>query len=165
MPSPEEMTKKMTETTEKTKTTFDILLVEDNPADVELILDALAENNLAGKVKVLHDGEEAIDYIFKKGQYENFGMHRNPKLIILDLNLPKINGLEILRRIRSDKRTKMIPVAVLTSSPMDQDRIESYKLRVNNYIMKPVGADNFARDCIAMSLRAITMNEYLSPAE
>jgi two-component system, response regulator len=151
--------------TKMTKTTFDILLIEDNPVDVELIMDALIENNLADKVKVLHDGEEAIDYIFKKGQYENFGMYRNPKLILLDLNLPKINGLEILRRIRSNKRTKMIPVAVFTSSPMDQDRIESYKLRVNNYIMKPVGADNFARDCITMSLRAITMNEYLSPAE
>jgi len=127
------------------ETMLDILLVEDNPADVEMTLDALKENNIANHVKVLTDGEEAVDYIFREGKYRNCGMCDNPKLILLDLKLPKIDGLDILRRIRSDERTKMIPVAVLTSSLSDKDRIESYQLGVNSYIVKPVGFDNFAQ--------------------
>jgi two-component system, response regulator len=124
---------------------LDIILVEDNTADVELTLFALNENHLANRVKVLRDGQEAIDYIFRTGQYENCGICDHPKLILLDLNLPKIGGLEILRRIRLDDRTKSIPVVVLTSSNQDQDRIESYKLCVNSYIIKPVGFDNFSQ--------------------
>ncbi|PKN52021.1 MAG: two-component system response regulator [Deltaproteobacteria bacterium HGW-Deltaproteobacteria-13] len=147
------------------KVTQDILLVEDNPADVELILDALSETHAAHQVKVLRDAEEAIDYIFKTGPYRSDGGCRTPKLIFLDLDLPKIDGLEILRRIRSNKQTRKIPVAILTSSLMDKDRIESYNLGVNNYIMKPVCCDNFARDCVAMFLKAIVMNESLPRAK
>lgn len=123
---------------------LDIILVEDNPADVELTMDALLENNLANRVKILRDGEEAVNYIFETGPYKDCGICSNPKLILLDLNLPKIDGLEILKRIRADVRTQTIPVVILTSSLDDRDRIESYKLGVNSYIVKPVGFDNFA---------------------
>jgi two-component system, response regulator len=123
---------------------LDIILVEDNPADVEFTLDALRENNLANRVKVLRDGEEAVNYVFGTGPYKDCGICARPKLILLDLNLPKIDGLEILRKIQSEERTRTIPVVIFTSSLADQDRIESYKLGVNSYIEKPVGFDNFA---------------------
>ena len=141
---------------------LDIILVEDNRADVELTLEALGENNLANRVKVLRDGEEAVDYIFRTGRYKDCGICENPKLILLDINLPKIDGLEILRRIRSDEHTKKIQVAILTSSLDDNDRIESYKLGVTKYIVKPTGFDNFARECITMSLEAIARSEALT---
>lgn len=126
-------------------TMLDIILVEDNPADAEMTLDALTGNNLANRVQVLTDGRKAVDYIFGEGKYKDCGMCDIPKLILLDLNLPQIDGLEILRRIRADERTAMIPVVVLTSSVADKDRIESYQLGVNSYIVKPVGFDNFAQ--------------------
>jgi two-component system, response regulator len=138
---------------------LDIILVEDNPADVELTLDALKENNLANRVKVLKDGQEAVDYIFKTGKYKDCGMCDSPKLILLDLNLPKIDGLEILRRIRSDERTRMIPVVVLTSSLADKDRIESYKLGVNSYIVKPVGFDNFSQAVVGVGFYWALLNK------
>ncbi len=124
---------------------FDILLVEDSTADCDFILAALGENNFANRVKVLRDGEEAFDYIFRTGQYKDCGMCDNPRLILLDLNLPKINGLEILKKIRSDEGTRMIPVVVLTSSLSDKDKIESYKLGANSYIVKPVRFDYFVQ--------------------
>jgi two-component system, response regulator len=122
---------------------LDIILVEDNPADVELTLDALRENHIANRVKVLRDGEEAINYIFRRGEHSDCGICERPALVLLDLNLPKIGGIDILKRIRSDERTKKIPVVVLTSSRLDQDRIESYDLGVNSYIVKPVEFENF----------------------
>lgn len=122
----------------------DIILVEDNAADREIALFALQENNLANRVKVLKDGEEAINYIFRQGEYSDCGISEHPALILLDLNLPKISGLEILRRIKSDARTRGIPVVVFTSSPEEQDRIESYNLGVNSYITKPFKYDDFA---------------------
>jgi two-component system response regulator len=118
-----------------------IVLIEDNPADVEFTLDALKKHNLANQVKVLTDGEEAIEYIFNECAT---GKEECPYLILLDLKLPKVSGLEVLEKIRSDERTKMIPVVVLTSSAEDRDRVESYKLGVNSYIVKPVEFDNFA---------------------
>lgn len=124
---------------------LDIILVEGNPADAEIALYALREHHLVNRVKVLKDGQEAVDYIFQSGPYENCGICECPKLILLDLNLPKINGLEILRRIRADERTKSIPIVVLTSSQHDHDWIESYKLGVNSYIVKPVEFDNFSQ--------------------
>lgn len=120
----------------------DIVLVEDNPSDVELTLHALQKHNLANSVKVLNDGEEALDYLFVKCVP---GGTECPHLILLDLKLPKVTGLEVLQRIRSNERTKLIPVVILTSSSEDRDRIESYKLGVNSYIVKPVEFDNFAK--------------------
>jgi CheY-like chemotaxis protein len=125
------------------KERVEIVLIEDNPADVELTLNALKKNNLKNNVKVLTDGEEALDYLFKVCLPP--GKEECPHLILLDLKLPKVSGLEVLEKIRSDQRTKMIPVVVLTSSEEERDRVESYKLGVNSYIVKPVGFDNFAK--------------------
>ncbi|MBI4765087.1 MAG: response regulator [Deltaproteobacteria bacterium] len=124
------------------KEKIEIVLIEDNPADVELTLTALSSRNLANKVKVLTDGEEALDYLFTV--CATAGQEGCPLLILLDLKLPKVSGLEVLEKIRSDNRTKMIPVVVLTSSAEERDRIDSYKLGVNSYIVKPVEFDSFA---------------------
>ncbi len=121
----------------------EIVLVEDNPSDAELTIHALKKNKLSNNVKVLTDGEQAINYIFNTCTSQD--RQGCPDLILLDLKLPKISGLEVLERIRSDERTKMIPVVVLTSSAEEKDRIESYKLGVNSYIVKPVGFENFSK--------------------
>ncbi len=125
------------------KEKIEIVLIEDNPADVELTLNSLKKKNLANRVKVLTDGEEALDYLFNVCAPS--GSEGCPLLILLDLKLPKVSGLEVLERIRSNERTKMIPVVVLTSSEEEKDRIKSYKLGVNSYIVKPVEFDSFAK--------------------
>ncbi|MFO8022555.1 MAG: response regulator [Perlabentimonas sp.] len=121
----------------------EILLVEDNPADVELALRALKKNNIANKVEVVNDGEEALDFLYARGSYINRVGARLPKVILLDLKLPKINGLEVLTEIKSNPKTQMVPVVVLTSSKEENDIIKSYKLGVNSYIVKPVDFDKF----------------------
>jgi two-component system, response regulator len=141
------------------KTLIDIILVEDNPADIEMTLDALRENHLANRVKVLKDGQQAVNYIFREGEYTGCGICDQPVLILLDLNLPKISGIEILKRIRSDERTKNIPVAVLTSSRSDKDRIESYNLGVNSYIVKPVEFENFAHAVAQIGYYWVALNK------
>jgi len=119
-----------------------ILLVEDSPQDVELTLEALESENLANRIDVVRDGEEALDYLFCRGNYatRTSGM---PKLVLLDLKLPKVNGLEVLQAMKDDPRTKAIPVVILTSSKEEQDVVASYKLGVNSYIQKPVDFDQF----------------------
>ncbi len=114
-----------------------ILLVEDSPNDVELTLEALSEHNLANEVEVAQDGQEALDYLYHQGRFSD-RPDGNPAVILLDLKLPKINGIEVLRQIRSDDKLKLIPVVVLTSSHEEQDRVESYKLGANAYVVKPV---------------------------
>lgn len=138
---------------------IEILLVEDNPNDVELTLRALKKHNLANKVHVVKDGAEALDYIFSRGTYENRNVNERPKLILLDLKLPKVDGLEVLRQIKSDERTKTIPVVVLTSSREEQDMIESYKLGVNSYIVKPVDFDKFLDAVGELGLYWLLLNE------
>lgn len=123
------------------------LLVEDNPNDVELTLRALKRHNLANRVHVVKDGEEALDYVFAGGPYRGRNMDEIPRLILLDLKLPKVAGLEVLRQIKSDERTKAIPVVVLTSSREEKDLIGSYRLGVNSYIVKPVDFAKFM-DCV-----------------
>ncbi len=137
----------------------EILLVEDNPNDVELTLRALKKRNLANKVHVVTDGAEALDYIFTTGTYEDRDPNHQPKLILLDLKLPKVDGLEVLRRIKSDERTKTIPVVVLTSSREEQDMVKSYKLGVNSYIVKPVDFNKFINAVGELGLYWLLLNE------
>src|SRR5690348_7743538 len=116
----------------------DILLVEDNPDDIDLTLYALKRNNLANAVHIARDGEEALDFIFCRGQYANRRVDDHPKVVLLDLKLPKIDGLEVLRTLKADRRTKAMPVVVMTSSKEQRDMVEGYHLGVNSYIQKPV---------------------------
>ena len=121
----------------------EILLVEDNPNDVELTLRALKRQNLANKVFVVRDGAEALEFLFATGAYAGRNVKNSPRVVFLDLKLPKVDGLEVLRRVKSDERTKVIPVVVLTSSREERDVVESYHLGVNSYIVKPVDFDKF----------------------
>ena len=137
----------------------EILLVEDNPNDVELTLRALTKHNLANKVHVVKDGAEALEYIFANGSYAQRKVEDHPKVILLDLKLPKVDGLEVLRRIKSDERTKVIPVVVLTSSKEERDLVESYKLGANSYITKPVDFDKFVESVSELGLYWLLLNE------
>jgi DNA-binding response OmpR family regulator len=119
-----------------------ILLVEDDPRDVELTMTALEEYNLTNEVVVAHDGEEALDYLYYRGKFES-RTNQNPAVLLLDLKLPKVDGLEVLEKIKSDDKLKMIPVVVLTSSREERDMVASYKLGVNAYVVKPVDFHEF----------------------
>jgi CheY-like chemotaxis protein len=121
----------------------EILLVEDNPNDVELTLRALQKQNLAGKVFVVKDGAEALEFIFSTGAFAHRKVAKPPKVIFLDLKLPKVDGIEVLRRVKSDERTKHTPVVMLTSSQEERDVLDTYNLGVNSYIVKPVDFSNF----------------------
>jgi two-component system, response regulator len=123
--------------------TVEILLVEDNPNDVELALRAFKKNKLVNRVHVARDGEEALDFIFCKGDYAKRDFNQTPKLILLDLKLPKIDGIEVLKQIKADPHTSSIPVVVLTTSREERDVLETYRLGVNSYILKPVDFDQF----------------------
>lgn len=123
----------------------DILLIEDNRYNVEFMLEALEKLNLADSVKIFKDGEKALDYLFAAGEYLGRDSCKRPRVILLDLRLPKIGGLEVLRRIKSNEMTRMIPVVVFTSSAKDEDREESYKLGANSYIVKPNSYENFVK--------------------
>jgi CheY-like chemotaxis protein len=137
----------------------EILLVEDNPNDVELTLRALKKHNITNKVHVVKDGAEALEYIFATGAYARRNINRIPKVILLDLKLPKVDGLEILRRIKSDERTKMIPVVVLTSSKEERDLVESYRLGANSYITKPVDFESFVKAVSEIGLYWLLLNQ------
>jgi two-component system, response regulator len=121
---------------------FEILLVEDNPNDVELTLHAFRKNNLSSRIDVVRDGVEALDYIYRTGQYTD-RENGDPRLILLDLKLPRLNGLQVLERLKSDPEKKKIPVVVLTSSQQEQDILSSYNLGANSYVRKPVNFDRF----------------------
>jgi two-component system response regulator len=136
----------------------DILLVEDNPHDVELTLRALKKHNLANKVHVAKDGQEALDFLFGAEPLSEIKCNRL-KVILLDLKLPKISGLEVLRKLKSDERCKSFPVVVLTSSQEDQDIQECYKLGVNSYVVKPVEFDAFAKTVADMGLYWLLVNK------
>ncbi len=119
-----------------------ILLAEDNPKDVELTLTALAENHLANEVVVVCDGEEALDYLRRRGRFA-LRAEGNPAVVLLDLKMPRVDGLEVLRRIKSDDTLKTVPVVMLTSSREERDLVESYRLGANAYVVKPVGFEQF----------------------
>ena len=140
--------------------TIEIILVEDNPADVEMTLDALQERNLANKVHVLRDGASALSYIMDNVDCRpGVSDEQRPKVLLLDIKLPKINGLEVLRRIRADERTKGLPVVILTSSDEERDRIEGYKLGANSYVVKPVDFDIFAKAVAEIGCYWVAMNK------
>lgn len=127
----------------KTLDKVEILLIEDNLSDAELTMRALKKKNLANNLVHLRDGAEALDFIFANGDYSDRDVSNIPKVILLDLKMPKVNGIQVLAKIRADQRTKKIPVVVLTSSKEDPDVDECYKLGANSYIVKPVEFDNF----------------------
>jgi two-component system response regulator len=138
---------------------IEILLVEDNPADVELALHALRKNKLANRVHVARDGEEAVEFVFCHGVYSSRRIDRPPKLILLDLKPPKVDGLEVLRQLKNDSRTKSIPVVVLTSSKEETDLVQSYRLGVNSYIQKPVDFDQFRDTVKQLGLYWLVVNQ------
>ena len=136
-----------------------ILLVEDNPDDEMLTLRAMSKNNIANEIIVARDGAEALDYIFCTGKYEGRNIAEGPQVILLDLNLPKIGGLDVLKRIRSDERTALFPVVILTSSKEERDLVESYRLGANSYICKPVDFNQFSEAIRQLGLYWLVLNE------
>jgi CheY-like chemotaxis protein len=136
----------------------EILLVEDDPRDVELTLVALEEHNLANKVVVARDGAEALDYLYRRGEYGD-RLVGHPVVILLDLKMPKVDGLEVLRKVKGDPVLKTIPVIVLTSSRQDRDIVESYSLGVNAYVVKPVAFDRFVEMVKQLGLFWVLINE------
>jgi len=136
-----------------------ILLVEDNPDDVMLILRALKASNIVGEVVVARDGAEALDYLFRTGAYAGRDTSVMPQVILLDLKLPKVDGLEVLRRLRADEQTKLLPVVVLTSSDEERDIIESYGLGANSYVRKPVAFTQFGEAVRQLGLYWLTLNQ------
>lgn len=137
----------------------EIVLVEDNENDAELTIRALRKNKVLNKLIHLKDGEEALEYIFAKGKYTERNINEIPKVILLDLKMPKVGGLEVLKKIKLDERTKIIPVIVLTSSKEDKDIIEGYKFGVNSYIVKPVGFENFSKAVSDIGLYWLLLNQ------
>jgi two-component system, response regulator len=140
------------------KSAVEILLVEDNPADVELTLHALRKSNLANSIHIARDGEEALDFLFGRGAYANRDFSA-PKVVLLDLKLPKVDGIEVLQAIRSDQRTKLLPVVVLTSSREHQDLANTYQLGVNSYIQKPVDFNQFQETVRQLGFYWLVVNE------
>ena len=140
-------------------TTIDILLVEDNESDAELTLRVLKKNHVANKFHLVKDGEEALDFLFATGKFSGRDISLLPKLVILDINLPKVDGLEVLRRIKSDERTKSVPVVVLTSSKEQSDVIAGYKLGANSFIVKPVDFQKFMYTVNELGLYWLKINE------
>ena len=136
-----------------------ILVVEDNPDDEALTLRALKKNNIGNEVFVVRDGAEALDFLFCTGAYAERDPREMPQLILLDLKLPKIDGLEVLRRLRADERTRLLPIVILTSSNEEQDMIEGYKNGANSYIRKPVDFNQFVEAVRQLSLYWLVLNE------
>jgi two-component system, response regulator len=141
------------------RTDSEILLIDDDEADVELALHALRENKLSNHIHVLRDGEEALDYLFGPGREARAASGEMPKLILLDLKLPKVDGIEVLRRLKSDAATKFIPVVILTSSKEERDMVRGYDLGVNSYIQKPVDFDQFRKIVTQVGLYWLVINQ------
>jgi two-component system, response regulator len=141
------------------ETGIEILLIEDNPYEAELTIRALKKQNLVNKLIHIDDGADALDFIFSRGKFSSNAIIQQPKLILLDLKLPKVDGIEILRQLKADERTKMIPVVILTSSKEEKDIMDTYKLGVNSYITKPVNFESFAKAVVEVGLYWMVLNE------
>ncbi len=137
----------------------EILLVEDNPRDAELTLRALKKNNLANNVMIAKDGAEALDFFFCRGKFKNRSISSPPKVVLLDLKLPKVSGLEVLKTVKSDKRTSHIPIVIVTSSKQEPDMKEAYALGANSYVVKPVDFDQFINAMSSLGLYWLLVNE------
>lgn len=138
---------------------MEILLVEDNPEDVEITLRAFRKYNLSNNIHVVRDGEEALECIFCTGRYADRSPDSNPRLILLDLKLPKVDGIEILQRCKSDPQTKGIPIVILTSSREERDLVDSYNLGVNSYVVKPVDFSQFTEAVRQLGLYWMVLNQ------
>lgn len=138
---------------------IEILLVEDNPTDAELTIRSLRKHNLANQLLWVKDGAEALDYLFATGAYAERDTSHRPKLVLLDLKMPKVDGLQVIRKVRSDERTKLIPIVVLTSSKDEPDISESYKLGANAFVSKPVEFDQFAAAVANLGLFWLLINQ------
>lgn len=135
-----------------------ILLVEDSQDDIDLTRRALKKHNLANDLKVVMDGTEALDFLFKEGPYEN-SEHSMPQLVMLDINLPKLSGIEVLKRLRSDERTRLLPVVMLTSSKEERDVVQSYSFGANSYVQKPVSFEEFTEAVKQLGIYWLALNE------
>src|SRR5713101_6705254 len=138
---------------------IEILLADDSPSDVELTVRELRRHKLANHIQVAEDGQEALDFIFCRGPFKDRSFAQPPRVILLDLKMPKVDGIEVLRAIRSDERTKAIPVVILTSSKEQRDVIDGYKLGVNAYVQKPVDFDDFRNAIARVGLFWLAVNE------
>jgi two-component system response regulator len=138
----------------------DILLVEDNASDAELTIRALKKSNLISNLLHLQNGEQALNYLFAEGEYEDRNINEIPKVILLDLKMPKIDGLEVLRQIKSDMRTNFIPVVLLTSSQEEKDIMNGYKFGVNSYVVKPVDFQNFVKAISDIGIYWLLLNQH-----
>lgn len=136
----------------------EILIVEDREEDIELALRAFKKHNIANNIQVVKDGDKALEFIFARGEFSDRKENQQPKLILLDLKLPKVDGLKVLREIKTNERSKIIPVVVLTSSDEDTDINEAYRLGANSYIVKPVNFDNFVKAVTTMGLYWLLLN-------
>lgn len=141
----------------------EILLVEDNAGDEKLTLHELRRQNISNRIHVVRDGEEALEYLFGTGRYEARDANDHPRVVLLDLKLPKVDGLEVLRRVKGNERTKRIPVVVLTSSREEKDIVQSYDLGVNSYIVKPIDFDQFAAAVKQLGLYWLLVNQVPRP--
>ncbi|MEN6586723.1 MAG: response regulator [Sulfuricella sp.] len=146
-----------------TQHTVDILLVEDNPSDAELALRSLKKHNLANRIEWVKDGAAALDFLFGRGEFANQQNSPLPRVVLLDLGLPKVNGLEVLKALRGDPRTSALPVVVLTSSKEEKDMVAAYRLGVNSFVSKPVAFDEFAKTVADMGFYWLLVNK-LPPA-
>jgi two-component system response regulator len=139
--------------------TRSILLVEDNPDDEALTIRAFRKNNVSNRVVVARDGADALDYLFGTGRYAGKPGHELPQVVLLDLKLPKVDGLEVLRRVRADVRTRLLPVVILTSSKEERDLVDGYRLGCNSYVRKPVNFDQFIEAARQLGLYWLLLNE------
>lgn len=138
---------------------IDILLVEDNPDDMDLALHALRRENLANKIFVVRDGEEALDFLFCRGSYADRSFEHPPKMVLLDLKLPKVDGIEVLKQLKADERTRTIPIVIMTSSKEERDVVKGYSLGANSFIQKPVDFDQFRETVKQVGLYWVVVNQ------
>lgn len=138
---------------------IEILLVEDNSSDAKLTMRALTKNNLCNNIVHVADGAEALDFLFARGKYSERSITNRPKLVLLDLKMPKVSGLEVLKEIKKDPRTQTIPVIVMTSSKEDADIVSCYQMGVNSYVVKPVGFENFSKAVTELGMYWMLLNQ------